>query len=302
MNYNRTFTWTNPPSESIQILDYRQSDDFLISTIRGTVQLYSIEVSIHLTSFIWAPDPVVEIAVLYGPASRNFDPKSESMKQGIEADFRCLGGGQASLFNFLVDFPAEKLTLVFPTTNQQCIIKKTNFQTKTFKTDGEVHVRLAFYLIRSASGGDSTVAIGGGPDPKVQIVFSVTPDGPGTTTSGGQTTAVQTTRGQTASGQSTTSSLGIPNTPSSGPLALSQDSLNMLPYAAVGGGTLVGLVSAMIFRARRREKGTEIYLSSHQAPGEKGTRIYGQTAESSEVGTRVFDSQEKDRKRKDTSA
>jgi hypothetical protein len=67
---------------------------------------------------------------------------------------------------------------------------------------------------------------------------------------------------------------------------------NTTLYLAIG-GVFAALVTLILLRARRKGVGTEIYAPKQKQPGERGTRVYGQTR--TETGTRVYPEKEKEK-------
>lgn len=252
--------------KALGVSGYDQSQDFIINTPKGNVKIIDIDFYMAVLKVL-PGDATFVIAVMYGPFEPWFNPSdlqsSSSMLQGIRVILSPSAKCGMSAGDFAISVRFELSDLKYEPSTWQCITKILHANANTFTTNGNFHLKLAYYLESSSNPNQGLMLIPGKPDPKVNAVFSVT--------TGESTTVIDPTVYKTVvtTATSPNEATDVVNPPVSG-------SVNMLPYAAAGGGALAIALSVMFFMSRHREKGTEIFTTRSKYPGEKGTRVYGQ--------------------------
>jgi len=246
--YDQTFYWKNP-RDWIDIGQWDQSEEWVINTSQGTLQIGSIEVYMSITRLL-PSDAVVLLGAQYETGALEFSPTSSNPMQAIRADLgvdvgKNTCGSPGFDFHFIVEFSARRAT-VEPAWIK-CITTVFNFDAVSFGTDGSFHIRLFYYLVRSDSSA-SAVRLDPNKSPRIRVIFSVAQ----------ATNSATTTTSTTAITTPTTSSSASTTTGSFSETRLS--ALNSTIYWVAGGGGLTaGLVAVFLYMSRRKQDKTRIW-------------------------------------------
>jgi len=230
--------WTD--IDPINVGQYDQSSDFVISVQRGMIEISYIDVYMHVHKNL-PGDARFYMVVMYGPSEQWFDPTSllsgSSLLQGIRVvlspSANC--GMSGADFRFTVLFAQRDIS--YEPASWQCITKIFH-DIPSFQSEGALHLKLAYFLESSNNPSQAIMHLPSTriPTPKVYAVFSVVTQ-PTLTVSTSLTRTLTTTKTTETSSSSTV-----------GPLATPTGLQNILLYVVAAGGGLVA--ATLLVRAK----------------------------------------------------
>lgn len=267
VDYDQTFYWVNSGNTSIVGVGQSvQSPDFLIDTIPGVVTIGSLEFFMSVSDIL-PFDVTARMVLLYGPTQISFTPGSSENSQGLRVHFGvgALCGSSAYDFHLIVDFVAKR-TVVDPSwsTMQQCIEQVVDFGASTFPTDGAFHVRLALYLEGSRNPGNE-VTINFDKNPRMRVIFSVTPSDSSSATAEQPATITVTSIDQASSSNQALTT----------PAKEGITGFNILLYAvASGAGLFVVVLAIVLWSVHSRKTEVERETRDEEENNDSEVRTY----------------------------